>query len=674
MEGTRYRVLSPIGRGTFGTVYRAEMLGASDFTRAVALKVPHPTHPTLSESPAAAARLRDEARILGLINHQAIVKSTGFVSVEGRLAVVMELVEGAPLRGLEPIAGLPLEVALDIVVEVAGALHAAYHTLDADRGVMLKVTHRDIKPENIYITPTGAVKLLDFGLASADFEARESAADDPQTGTYRYLAPEQPSERYGPQGDIYALGAVLFELISGRTVRASRLSPRRHDANTEEALEALEVALESRKTLADRERKALVDCLREMLGAHPETRPSARDLTRKLTILRRALGGETLRDWAERAVPFLMAAQNQLTPDGLVGRTFPEPERPRGDALYYLPGESAEVTEVSVSPPPVEKTWITVDDALKPHEHELASAADAGEEAEGFPIIDSPHVQASPVDMELVAAVRRELLEQEEDRPEPVVTALVSIIIFMLIAGVGTLWSSWNNSDQTLEPVAAAAETIARGSARGSSDADGLAAPTTLSPNDDVPSKEVADDEVADDEVAATTSAATASAVLEGDASASTTGGVPAGAETTGADNRIASGVGVSALGFTAGTARSAPSNDPVDSKTGGVTDGSPVDSAGTGVPLVVLAAKLRGASAISGCFAAHRDDGGAQVETVTVHITVSPDGGVSAVSTAGALAGTPLAGCLSGAIRAIRFQPFVGDARTYPFPLTPRW
>src|SRR5262245_35712256 len=95
MDKRRYRVIRTVGKGGFGTVYRAELLGASGFQKQVALKV---LNPDVEGSERVARRFRDEARVLGLIHHRAIVQVDGLVRLDGRWTVVMEYVEGIDLR------------------------------------------------------------------------------------------------------------------------------------------------------------------------------------------------------------------------------------------------------------------------------------------------------------------------------------------------------------------------------------------------------------------------------------------------------------------------------------------------------------------------------------------------------------------------------------------------
>ena len=203
-----YRITSKLGGGGMGTVYRAT---DTKLNREVAIKI-------LSEMFAAnqdrLARFTREALVLASLNHPNIATIYG---VEDN-AIVMEFVEGENLRGPRP-----LDEALSIARQIAEALEYAH-----ERGIV----HRDLKPENIKVTPTGRVKILDFGLAKA--LSIESESGDPMTsstltmgdtvpglilGTAGYMPPEQakgkPVDR---RADIWAFGVILTEVLTGRTL------------------------------------------------------------------------------------------------------------------------------------------------------------------------------------------------------------------------------------------------------------------------------------------------------------------------------------------------------------------------------------------------------------------------------------------------------------------------
>jgi serine/threonine-protein kinase len=289
-----------LGRGGFGTVYLADLLGQSGFTRAVALKV---LNAEVEKVPTIAERLRDEARLLGMLRHRSIVVVDGLVRLDGRWTIVMEYVEGAPLSSLLDRGAVPLGPALEIAGEVAAALHVAF-TTQGPNGQMLRLLHRDIKPPNVILTPVGETKVLDFGVARAEFEGREAETRDMLLGSVGYMAPERYELEDGAPADVYSLGVVLWEMATGLELGRTSPKPAKHEARRDEAI----------RTLASVSgvSNSAVDLIAEMLAFDPAQRPVARDVERRCRDLRLATRGPWLRDWAEAAVPPLLRDPEQL--------------------------------------------------------------------------------------------------------------------------------------------------------------------------------------------------------------------------------------------------------------------------------------------------------------------------------------------------------------------------
>ncbi len=200
-----YRVLGELGRGGMGVVYRAEHIVLQ---KPVAIKV---LHTGIALHPEAAARFIMEARAACRARHPGIVDVTDFGHLADRRAyLVMELVEGETLeRRLRNGALAPVD-ALHLTIQLADALQSA-----ADAGVI----HRDLKPANIFLDERGRVKIGDFGVAKLiDPASRvQEAPADGIVGTVGYMSPEQacamPTDA---RTDLYSLGCVLFELLTGR--------------------------------------------------------------------------------------------------------------------------------------------------------------------------------------------------------------------------------------------------------------------------------------------------------------------------------------------------------------------------------------------------------------------------------------------------------------------------
>ncbi len=189
--GGRYRIVSQIGRGGMGAVYRADDLKLG---QTVALKF-------LSIS-SHAPRLLDEVRIGRQISHPNVCRLYDVAEADGQTFITMEFVDGEDLSSLlRRVGRLPAEKALAVARDICAGLGAAHEK---------NVIHRDLKPANVMIDGRGRARVTDFGLAVAG-EARD------QSGTPAYMAPEQfagvPASR---ASDIYALGLVLYEVFTGR--------------------------------------------------------------------------------------------------------------------------------------------------------------------------------------------------------------------------------------------------------------------------------------------------------------------------------------------------------------------------------------------------------------------------------------------------------------------------
>jgi serine/threonine protein kinase len=199
--GDRYRLVRMIGSGGMGTVWEAEdeVLG-----RPVAVKV-------LSESLAAGERavrrFEREAEASARLSGPHIAAVYDFGRSEGRPYMVMELVRGETLVDRLTREGpLPPQEAARIATQVAEALEEAHAA---------GIVHRDVKPGNLMLTPAGDVKVMDFGIAAAAWAVRITTSGL-VLGTPSYLAPEQAKgEKTTPASDVYALGAVLYEMVAG---------------------------------------------------------------------------------------------------------------------------------------------------------------------------------------------------------------------------------------------------------------------------------------------------------------------------------------------------------------------------------------------------------------------------------------------------------------------------
>jgi serine/threonine protein kinase len=207
-------ILELVGKGGMGAVYKARQ---PSLDRLVAIKV---LPPEVGRDPAFADRFAREARAMARLSHPNIVGLYEFGETEGFFYFMMEYVDGANLRQTMQAGKLKPEEALAIVPQICDALQFAH-----DEGVV----HRDIKPENVLIDLKGRVKIADFGLAKLLGEEQLEVTlthTNQVMGTFRYMAPEQMQATHDVdhRADIYSLGVVFYELLTGK-VPMGRFDP-----------------------------------------------------------------------------------------------------------------------------------------------------------------------------------------------------------------------------------------------------------------------------------------------------------------------------------------------------------------------------------------------------------------------------------------------------------------
>ncbi|MBD3856736.1 MAG: serine/threonine protein kinase, partial [Acidobacteria bacterium] len=207
-----YRIVEKIGEGGMGEVYRAH---DERLDRDVAVKV---LHESVAQDANRLARFEREAKAVAQLAHPNILEIWDFGREGGVTYAVTELLDGQNLRQSIPPSGMPWQKVVEIGAAIADGLAAAH-----GKGIV----HRDLKPENIFITSDGRVKILDFGLAQVKVPMEEEAETATMTpagtvagtvmGTMGYMSPEQlRGEPSDARSDIFALGCVLYEMLSGK--------------------------------------------------------------------------------------------------------------------------------------------------------------------------------------------------------------------------------------------------------------------------------------------------------------------------------------------------------------------------------------------------------------------------------------------------------------------------
>jgi serine/threonine protein kinase len=199
-----YEVLGLLGRGGMGVVYKAQQ---KSLNRLVALKmIVSGAHASEQE----VARFRAEAGAVARLQHPNIVQIYEVGEHDGKPFFSLELVDGGSLA--ERLNGTPLpgRQAAELIKTLARSAQAAH-----ERGIV----HRDLKPANVLLTADGTPKITDFGLAKRLDVSTGQTQSGTILGTYSYMAPEQASGKnreVGPAADVWALGAILYECLTGR--------------------------------------------------------------------------------------------------------------------------------------------------------------------------------------------------------------------------------------------------------------------------------------------------------------------------------------------------------------------------------------------------------------------------------------------------------------------------
>jgi serine/threonine protein kinase len=201
-----FRIVEKIATGGMGTVYKGIDL---EHQREVAIKM---LHPDSIHDPQLIERFRSEASLLGRLNHINITAFYDFICFDNQYFIAIEYVRGDTLEKIiAKFGAFSLDRALYLFDQMLNAVSYAHH---------MGIIHRDVKPSNILITPDGLVKITDFGIAKAlkESEGRRNLTQDGRTiGTVEYMSPEQiRGEKLDERSDLYTLGVVLYEMLTGK--------------------------------------------------------------------------------------------------------------------------------------------------------------------------------------------------------------------------------------------------------------------------------------------------------------------------------------------------------------------------------------------------------------------------------------------------------------------------
>ncbi len=308
-----FKVHACVGRGGYGEVYRATMFADGQAPLDVAVKV---LHTDIDSSSQPVQRLRDERRMLAAVRHESILAVHDLVVIEGRIGLVTEWVEGQDLnkcnRGDAPISA---RAVVEVIGRMADALHTAHHAEVPGRG-SLGLIHRDVKPSNIRIGRNATSKLLDFGIARAEHLEREAkTSPDAVFGSFPYIPPERFLHAVSAaEGDVYALGATLFEGIARD--RLWRLPLREIYAMVRNRVRFGRELDARLPLLPDSTPSSVRELVREMVAWDPDDRPTAEAVRDRCRVLVAQMDGPDLlhwcrdHDWPElRVLPGLLSGR-----------------------------------------------------------------------------------------------------------------------------------------------------------------------------------------------------------------------------------------------------------------------------------------------------------------------------------------------------------------------------
>ncbi len=302
----RYELCFELASGGMASVHLARVEGNPGFEKLVALKR---IHPHLACEPEYIEMFLDEARIASRITHSNVCSVFDFGEADGEYFIAMEYLVGEPLSRVHrrvladvdqrssPL--LPMRMAR-IIAQACEGLHAAHELADAD-GESLHVVHRDVSAENLFVTYDGATQVVDFGIAHARQRVHNSEAGQVK-GTFPYMAPEQmTSAVVDRRVDIWALGAVLWELLTLR-----KLFLRETDVNTMYAVLSGEIQPPS--AYRSEVSSDLDDIVLKALQRSPDERwQSAREmgkaLRRYLAKQDELIGPAEIADWMRQLFP-----------------------------------------------------------------------------------------------------------------------------------------------------------------------------------------------------------------------------------------------------------------------------------------------------------------------------------------------------------------------------------
>ncbi|MAA77807.1 MAG: hypothetical protein CL916_00990 [Deltaproteobacteria bacterium] len=306
-----------ISKGAFAEVYKGRIFDTQNNVYRVAIKV---LKKKWVDKKDLINRLEDEADLLAQLNHTNIISALGFTDIEERPAIVMEHIDGIDLKTLLKHVRLPSNLCFHIAARVAAALQSAYsHTLP-DSQSPLAVIHRDIKPSNVMLTRNKNIKVLDFGASRFNHKARKGHTTVFTFGSPKYMSNERKKgDRGSHSSDIYSLGILLIELLSGKTLTQNPPNnQKKHDHFIKYLVNQISFQLPSPEW--DQRARQL---LMRMCAFWKNHRFTAKECVQILNAFaQHAKGEDTELFWKTKIEPILDRYQSKETAGLLTGKTI----------------------------------------------------------------------------------------------------------------------------------------------------------------------------------------------------------------------------------------------------------------------------------------------------------------------------------------------------------------
>jgi serine/threonine-protein kinase len=315
----RYVLFGEIASGGMATVHYGRVRGAGGFKRVVAVKR---LHPHLVKDEDFSTMFLDEARIAARVHHPNVANILDVVSLdEGELLLVMEYIAGESVSRLmrtlrDDHEAVPVEIAAAIACDALQGLHAA-HEAKNDRGEALGIVHRDVSPHNLLVGSDGITRVIDFGIAKA--RGRIHTTQEGQVkGKLAYMPPEQlRGQGIDRRCDLYALGVVLWEMLTGQRLFLS-------DSEGETAINVLERKVLPPSQVTAKSPKSLDAVVLKALARDPSQRyATARDMAAAIEAATPVASARKVASWIETVAGHVLA-ERQRTVAELDGR--PESE------------------------------------------------------------------------------------------------------------------------------------------------------------------------------------------------------------------------------------------------------------------------------------------------------------------------------------------------------------